>query len=322
MAFPTKSKLNTTLYLLISVLCLLFNLSNCTHMADSLVINVSQNQTNQTIPKGDIDLIEFALNVEYLEAEFFLHGALGHGLDKVAPHLAAGGPPPVGPRKARLDPLVNSIVYQFGLQEVGNIRAMKKVVKGFPRPRMNLSTIFAEAMDKAFGRPLMPPFEPYATTLHYLIGCYMIPLVGLTSYVDINSKLHSPHAQKLIGSLLAVESGQDAVIRTLMYERRLQRVYPYGIPLQDFTIKISNIRNKLAKAGIRDEGLVVEPSLGAEGKSALNILSCDKDSMPYSRTPAEVLRIFYSSGDEHHKGGFFPDGAGGNIAKSFLVKRA
>ncbi|KAL9237493.1 hypothetical protein vseg_012032 [Gypsophila vaccaria] len=288
-----------------------------------MLIHVSQNQTNQTLPQSDIDLLEFALNIEYLEAEYFLNGALGHGLDnKTVPKLAGRGHLPIGPRKARLDPLVNSIIYQFGLQEVGNIRAIKRVVKGFPKPKMNLSTtIFAEAINVAFGRPLMPPFDPYLSTLNYLIGCYMIPLLGVTTYIEMNAKVQSPKAQKLVGALLAVESGQDAVIRTLMYERRLQRVVPYGIPLQDFTNNLSNIRNKLAKVGIRDEGLVVDPTLGAEGKSALNILSLGEDSIPYSRTPAEVLRVLYSTGDEHRKGGFFPDGAGGNLAMSYLKPR-
>lgn len=72
--------------------------------------------------QNDLDLLEFPLNLEYLEAEFFLFGALGHGLDVVAPNLTGGGPPPIGARAAKLDPLVRDVIYQFALQEVGHLR--------------------------------------------------------------------------------------------------------------------------------------------------------------------------------------------------------
>ena len=73
-------------------------------------------------PESDVDLLEFPLNLEYLEAEFFLFGSLGHGLDVVAPNLIEGGPTPIGVRLARLGSLVRNIILQFGFQEVGHLR--------------------------------------------------------------------------------------------------------------------------------------------------------------------------------------------------------
>lgn len=57
------------------------------------------------VPSVDIDSIEFPLNLEYLEGEFFLWSALGYGLDRVALELVGGGPAPIGIQKANLDPL-------------------------------------------------------------------------------------------------------------------------------------------------------------------------------------------------------------------------
>jgi hypothetical protein len=45
------------------------------------------------IVAGDTDRIQFALNPEFLEAEFFLNGALGRGLDSIAPSYAEGAWP-------------------------------------------------------------------------------------------------------------------------------------------------------------------------------------------------------------------------------------
>lgn len=75
-----------------------------------------------SIPESDIDLVEFPLNLEYLEAEFFLFGSLGKGLDFVAPNLTQGGPSPVGAKKANLNPFINDVILQFAYQEVGHLR--------------------------------------------------------------------------------------------------------------------------------------------------------------------------------------------------------
>ncbi|CAH9105279.1 unnamed protein product [Cuscuta epithymum] len=271
------------------------------------------------LPKGDVDLLEFPLNLEYLEAEFFLWGAFGYGLDKFAPNLSSGGPPPVGVTSAKLSPLVKDIIAQFGFQEVGHLRAIKETVPGFPRPLLNLSKeTFATIMDKALGHPLKPPFDPYANDINYLIASYLVPYVGLTGYVGANPKLHSHTAKKLVAGLLGVESGQDAVLRTLLYQRRKEQVVPYGITVAEFTEHISRLRNKLGKEGLKDEGLIVKPTIGPEGKTSGNILAGDSHSLAYDRSPEEILRIVYGSEKENRPGGFYPKGAHGRIAESHL----
>lgn len=271
------------------------------------------------LPASDVDLLEFPLNLEYLEAEFFLWGALGRGLDTVAPNLTSGGPPPIGVRQAKLDPLIRDVIAQFALQEVGHLRAIKSTVKGFPRPLLNLSAeSFATVMNSAFGRPLVPPFDPYANDLNFLLASYVIPYVGLTGYVGANPKLRSATAKRLVAGLLGVESGQDAVLRALLYERGKRKVVPYGITVAEFTDRISELRNKLGGEGIKDEGLVVKPAYGAEGRIRGNVLAGDKYSLAFDRTPEEILRIVYGGGSESKPGGFYPKGAAGRIAKSHL----
>lgn len=76
----------------------------------------------EPIQANDNDKLQFALNLEFMEAEFFLHAVLGRGLDAINSSLAQGGPPPIGARKANLDPLLRRIIEEFGYQEVGHIR--------------------------------------------------------------------------------------------------------------------------------------------------------------------------------------------------------
>lgn len=124
---------------------------------------------------------------------------------------------------------------------------------------------------------------------------------------------------QLVAGLLGVESGQDAVIRTMLYARAAHIVYPYGVTVAAFTDKISDLRNKLGKAGVKDEGLVVPKAMGAEGQVIGNVLVGNELSLSYDRTPEEILRIVYGSGNESVPGGFYPKGADGEIAKSYLV---
>lgn len=180
--------------------------------------------TITTLPKVDKDLIEFALNLEYLEAEFFSYGSMGKGLDQIQPNLTGGGPKPIGVRIANLTPYIRNIMVQFAYQEVGHIRSnfqlptllflvancsfswsnmyvwctyiyrkIKSLVPGFPRPVLNLSvSTFTEAVNKAFGgKPLFPLFDPYANEINYLLSAYMIPYIGLTGLVGANPKLQT-----------------------------------------------------------------------------------------------------------------------------------
>ncbi|KAF3456394.1 hypothetical protein FNV43_RR01044 [Rhamnella rubrinervis] len=274
-----------------------------------------------SVPKEDIDLLEFPLNLEYLEAEFFLYGSLGVGLDTVAPNLTKGGPTPIGGQLAVLDSVTRDVILQFALQEVGHLRAIQSVVEGFPRPLLNLSAAtFAQVIDSAVGKKLNPPFDPYASGLHFLIASYLVPYVGLTGYVGANAKLQGPDSRRLVAGLLGVESGQDAVIRALLYERALEVVHPYGITVAEFTNRISILRNNLGGEGVKDEGLLVPPADGAEGRISGNVLAGDPNSVAYDRTPEEILRIVYGSGSEKIPGGIYPNGGNGNIAKSHLPK--
>eukprot|EP01018_Ginkgo_biloba_P003593 Gb_11266 [translate_table: standard] len=275
-----------------------------------------------SVPGADVNLLEFPLNLEFLEAEFFLFAALGYGLDKVAPELAQGGPPPTGGQKANLDTFTRDIITQFAYQEVDHIRAIKETVPGFSRPLLDLSAkSFANVFNAAFDGSLEPSFDPYANSLNCMLASYAIPYVGLTGYVGTNPLLTSGRARRLLAGLLGVESGQDAVIRTLLYQRSLDKVPPYPYTVAEFTSRLSSLRDLLGHTTIVDEGLIVPHQLGAGGAVTGNVLSGDRYSVSFSRTQAQILGIVYSTGNASMPGGFFPYGGKGRIARSFLRGR-
>ncbi|CAA0829424.1 Unknown protein [Striga hermonthica] len=278
----------------------------------------------------EIDLVAFPLNLEYLEAEFFLCGALGYGLDKASPGLSNGGPPPLGCQKANLTDFVRDIVTQMAYQEIGHLKAITQTLRSIPgnpafsRPQLDLRPkVFATIMNNAFGgnTKLNPPFDPYANDLNYLIASYVIPYVGLTGYVGAMPCLFSAPFKRLVAGLLAVESGQDAIIRQMLYEKAQTEVDKYGYSVANFTQQISELRDNLGGQGHKDEGILVHPKDGAEGKIAGNVLAGDVDSVAFDRSPEEILAIVYGTGKMCLHGGLLPEGGNGNIAKSCNNKR-
>ncbi|WVZ85494.1 hypothetical protein U9M48_032416 [Paspalum notatum var. saurae] len=273
------------------------------------------------LPQSDVDLLEFPLNLEYLETEFFCWSGLGYGLDAIDANLTGGGPPSIGGQSASLTPFIRDVATQFCYQEVGHLRAIKQTVRGFPRPLLDISAAnFGKIVEQALNTTLDPPFNPYENSVNFLIASYIIPYVGLTGYVGANPKLLTPQARKLLAGLLAVESAQDAVIRTLLYERGMTRpMASYGVGVAEITSHISDLRNELGRRGVKDEGLVVPPEDGPEGLTVGNVIAGDHLSLAYDRTPEEILGIVYGTGNPAQHGGFFPQGADGRIARGFLA---
>ncbi|KAF8725892.1 hypothetical protein HU200_020459 [Digitaria exilis] len=300
---------------------------------------------------SDMEQLQFLLNAKFVEAEWFLHGALGRGVDFLDRNLSAGGPRPSGARKAALDFRTTEVAAELGYQEVGHIRAIRQAVGGFPRPPIDLAAErFAMVMDDAMGARLDPPFDPYASTVNFLLASYLFPHITASATMGISSSLmgfvskrvtktFSPideatalkYAMQwldaglmtdrpLQSSILAVEAGQDAVIRLLLYQRADEAVPPYqGHTVADFTRRISDWRNKMSGCGAKDEGVkVLDRQQGAERRTISNILGAGEDSLGFQRTPAEVLRILYGSRNEQIPGGFLPRGANGTIARGFF----
>lgn len=275
----------------------------------------------QNFTELDKQMLGVALNLEYLEAELFLHGAVGKGLDQYAPYLTGGGPPPIGAQQAKLDPECQDIFYQMGLQEVGHIRAIKAQIgdQAFPRVQLDISkATFAKLFDSALNETLNPPFDAYASCLNFYLASYWVPYVGLTGYTGSAPYLTGFGAKSLAARLLGVEAGQDAIIRTWLYERKNLTVPPYDFNVAYITDKVSYLRNMLDHGDVDDEGLTVPQYLGSEDLVEGNILSANKDSVSYTRTPEQIFSVVYSTGNASIPGGIYPKGGNGTIAKSFL----
>lgn len=86
-------------------------------------------------------------------------------------------------------------------------RALKDTVGLFPRPQLDLSpSNFAKLINEALNRTLVPPFDPYSSSLAYMLASYAVPYVGLVGYVGTNPLLKGYVSKRVSYDLLKKES--------------------------------------------------------------------------------------------------------------------
>ena len=240
----------------------------------------------------DAAIFNFALNLEYLEAEFYLRAVTGQGL----PADLTGGQSTV--TGGGLVPFQNTAIAYFAekiaVDELAHVRFIRAVLgsAAVPEPDINFTDAFT-ALALAAG--LIAPgqtFDPFASEVGFLLAGYIFTDVGVTAYAGAAASLTSatlPYA----ASILAAEGYHIGAIRARLSE----------IGGSAATNAISSLRQKLS--GVGDNGLNYQ-------NNPCNFTNVDSQGQAYRRTPQQVLSIVYGA-NKVSKGGFFPNGATGTF---------
>lgn len=250
----------------------------------------------------DTDLLNFALNLEYLEASFYSYAVSGKGLDA---SLLGGGPTPTGGMKANLTGTTATFAAEIANDELDHVKFLRMALgnASVPIPAINIGTAFSAAANAALNTTLNPPFNPYVDDLIFLHGAFIFEDVGVTAYKGAAPLISSKAYLSAAAGILAVEAYHASLVRTLLYLQRDTVVQPYGVMVKAIVQAISDLRGSVG--GGKDQGIV-----GPNNTS--NIVPTDSNSIAFARTPAEVLAIV-TLGSKNNKGGFFPDGLNGAI---------
>jgi hypothetical protein len=253
------------------------------------------------MPDIDVDVLNFALNLEYLEAEFYLQAAFGRSLSAAD---SGGGPAPIGGSKVTFaTPAIQEYAEEIAIDEENHVKFLRAALgsKAVPRPQIDIGPAFSAAANAAFATTLTPAFDPYANELFFLHGAFIFEDVGVTAYKGAARLLTNKDFLEAAAGILGVEAYHAGEVRTLLYSLK-DTMTPYGVTVETIVQKISDLR--ASAGGGKDQGLVVN------GKA--NILPTDANSIAFSRSTTEVLSIV-TLGATGNKGGFFPNGLNGNI---------
>jgi hypothetical protein len=263
----------------------------------------------------DADVLNFALNLEYLEAEFYNVAVFGTTLTVAqtsgtgTPGIATGG------RKVVFtDPVVAQYAKEIAQDEVAHVNFLRAQLgaSAVAQPAIDIGVTPTSAFSNAArAAGLIGPgdaFDVYATDENFLLGAYIFEDVGVTAYKGAAPLITNKTYLEAAAGILAVEAYHASLIRTVLYAKGVATP-----SLRTSADAISNARDSLDGTSDLDQG--ISPT-GSGATTMSNIVPLDANGLAFSRTTGQVLNIVYLNKNAVGMGGFFPAGVNGTIKTS------
>ncbi len=257
-------------------------------------------------PDLDIAILNFALNLEYLEGEYYTYGVTGQSITQQGVTVSGSGTQGGVTIKSNPQvPFQSTALQQFAEEisrdEIAHIKFLQDTITklgGTPvaRPQLDLLNSF-NTIGAASG--IGSPLDPFADEVSFFLGGYSLTDVGVTAYHGAAPLLYNKTVLSGSAGILATESYHDAVLRLSIYQAGTDARNKAGL--------VSDLRDKLDDGGKKDKDQGV---VNADGTA--NIVPADGNSIAFSRNTRQVLNIVYG-GFKAANGGFFPNAVNGDI---------
>jgi hypothetical protein len=232
-----------------------------------------------TAPPTDADILNFALNLEYLEAEFYTVATTGKTIDQLGIGITGSG----NQGAATGGKMVNMTNGSFPTSAI----AME--IASDERSHV---TLIRQALTAAGAQPIAQPVINldalgigFGSLAEFLTLARAFEDVGVTAYAGAAPLISSKAVLGYAARILAAEAEH-----------------------------VSNIRLQVAQLGIPTsllDGVDILPP-----PSGQNYFSLNSVGLAQTRTPGQVLYIVYGSMANATSGGFFPNGVNGTINMS------
>jgi hypothetical protein len=244
----------------------------------------------------DTNILNFALNLEYLEASFYHCAVTG---DPLPPNITGNGPTPTGCKMANLTGNTLVIARELLKDEQAHVTFLREALgnDSVPIPQIDIGTAFANAANAAFNTTLSPAFDPYANDIFFIHGAFIFEDVGVTAYQGAAALITNKDYLTPAAGILAVEAYHAGIIRSELY-KIANTTTPYGVTVQTIVDNIAALR-AAASMAMDDQGVILNGTANIVDANTTN-------SITFPRTPTQVLNIVTLGNGT--VGGFFPDG--------------
>ncbi|HEX8420188.1 MAG TPA: ferritin-like domain-containing protein [Sphingomonas sp.] len=288
--------------------------------AGASALSVAGEATAQTVALTDADILNFALNLEYLEAQFYSYAANDAGL----PAALLGGTGQqgavVGGRRVGFtDRVVAAYAREIAADELAHVTFLRAQLgtSAVAQPAIDVgvgpNSAFSNAARAAGLITAGQTFDPYLNDENFLLGAFIFEDVGVTAYKGAAALLTSKTYLEAAAGILAVEAYHAAIIRTTLSTKG------FDTPaLLTQANGISTARDTLDGGTEIDQGISPTSRAVVVGTTTTtytvaNVVPTDANAVAFSRTPQQVLNIVYLTPTAAGLGGFFPAGVNGTI---------
>lgn len=298
----------------------------------------------QSTTLTDADYLNFALNLEYLEAEFYTLAASGQTIDQMGLGLTGTGAQgtvttkPGGPSSCKV-PFANTLVQSYAQEIATEERNHVKFLRGalgssaVAQPAIDLYNSF-NTLAGLLGLGLTS-FDPFADDIHFLLGSYIFEDVGVTAYTGAAPNLTSSSNLDAAAGIQGVEAYHAGLVRTVIYSLD-QSTTTLGAAGTATAVAaaISRVRAMVDGSnstsaqmadgddiGLGTQQVMLNGSANVTASAIVNASTTGSINAPtagntagskvFARTAQQVLAIVYAGGSG--KGGFFPAGLNGNV---------
>jgi len=255
---------------------------------------------------SDASILNFALNLEYLEAEFYLRAVTGEGLpDSMTTGKGSHGGVSGGRKVPFKTPAIRNYAREIASDEKSHVEFLRSALgtAKVARPSISLNASFTAAATAAGLIKKGATFDPYANEVNFLLAAFIFEDVGVTAYKGAAPFISNKTYLDAAAGILAVEAYHAGIIRTTLYAEGIQAPSLYAA-----VKKISNVRDSVDGRSDDDQGI--------GNRGVANLVPTDSNGLAYGRSAAQVLNVVYLTSEAASRGGFFPHGVNGTIHTS------
>ena len=271
---------------------------------------------------SDVDNLNFALQLKYLEAQFYNFAAFGTGLP--AGQLTAGSAATgtnvagqaTGARQVTFtDPLVAQYAAEIAQDKAAHVAWLRTELGtvASAQPTIDLGTTATGAFSTAMRAATVisgasATFDPYASDANFLLAAFLFADVSASVLRGVVAVITDAGHREVVEGAMITDAHHAAIIRTTLYAKGATTA-----SLRTNADLVSNLRDALDGTTEDDQGLS-PTTVGSNVVS--NVVPAYADGTIFARDGLHVLNIVYLNSAQVVKGGFFPNGVNGTLVTS------
>jgi hypothetical protein len=249
---------------------------------------------------SDGAILNFALNLEYLEAEFYQQAVFGKSLgDNLTSGKGRKGGVKGGRKVDFATPRIAKAAREIAQDELAHVKFLRTALGGakVARPQIDLKNSFTAAAQAAGLIGKNQTFDPFANENNFLLAAFLFEDVGVSAYKGAAPLISNSTYLDAAAGILSAEAYHAGIVRSALFEKDQWKAAK----------AISDARDSLDGKSDLDQGL---------GRKKSNMVPADRNGIVFGRSAAQVLNVVYLNPKKVDKGGFYPRGVNGPISVS------